>query len=68
MKLINITVPSSGNITPFKLHRAIANREEYLEGFSIPLPKMTQPRSKVKIEPSVGLWNLLSRTIERNLP
>lgn len=68
MKLINITVPTRGNITPYEIHRAIANREEYLEGFSIPLPKLTQHRSKVRLEPSVGLWNLLSRTIERNLP
>jgi hypothetical protein len=60
MKIINITVPSSGNITPFEIHRAIANREEYLSGFSIPLPKMTAPRSKVTIKEGAGLWNFIT--------
>jgi len=60
MKLINITVPSSGNITPYEIHRAIANREEYLKGMSIPAPTLAQPRSEVKIKESVGLWNFIT--------
>lgn len=60
MKLINITVPSSGNITPFELHRAIANREEYLKGMSTPIPKIINPNPKIKIKESVGLWNFIT--------
>jgi hypothetical protein len=60
MKLINITVPSTGNITPFELHRAIANREEYLKGMSIPIPKINKQLTKLEIKPSVGLWNFIT--------
>lgn len=32
------------------------------------MPKIVSPYSKLKIKESVGLWNLLCRTIETNLP
>lgn len=60
MKTILIEVPVTGNITPFELHRAIANKEEYLNNFSIPLPKLTQPCSKIKIKEGAGLWNFIT--------
>lgn len=60
MKLINITVPTTGNITPYEIHRAIANREEYLKGMPSVIPKIINPRANVKIKESVGLWNFLT--------
>lgn len=60
MNLINITVPAKGNITPFELHRAIANREEYLKGVFNPIPKVENPKPKIKIKESVGLWNFIT--------
>lgn len=60
MKLITITVPTHGNITPYEIHRAIANREEYLKGMTNQIPKIIEPRSKAKIKEGAGLWNLLT--------
>lgn len=60
MNSINITVPLKGNITPFELHRAIANREEYLKGMKIPVPKINKQETKLKIKEGAGLWCFLT--------
>lgn len=60
MKKILIEVPTRGNITPFELHRAIANREEYLKGMSIPIPKINKQQTKLKIKEGAGLWCFLT--------
>ena len=60
MKYINITVPTRGNITPYEIHRAIANREEYLSGASFKAPLMTSKGSQVKIKEGAGLWNFIT--------
>ena len=57
MKLINITVPSSGNITPFELHRAIANREEYLAGFTSQIPAKPKYTKPLPIKTRAGLYS-----------
>lgn len=56
MQLINITVPRTGNITNYELHRAIANREEYLEGRKYHVPKITKQETKLKLKEGAGLW------------
>lgn len=61
MKLITITVPTHGNITPYEIHRAIANREEYLKGMTSQIPKIVEPRSKVKkITLNAGIYNFIT--------
>ena len=59
MKLINITVPSTGNITSYEIHRAIANREEYLRGMNVPTPKINNQKANVKIKEGAGLYTFI---------
>ena len=60
MKLINITVPTRGNITPYEIHRAIANREEYLEKRKYHVPEIRKKVSDVKLKKGAGLWNFIT--------
>lgn len=60
MKTILIKVPIRGNITQFELHRAIANREEYLEGYKTIIPEIKNPKPKYKIKESPALWVFLT--------
>lgn len=60
MKLITITVPTRGNITPYEIHRAIANREEYLKGMPSVVPKINNPKANVKIKEGAGMWNFIT--------
>ena len=60
MKTIFIEVPLKGNITPYELHRAIANREEYLRGMTNPVPKINKQETKLKLKEGVGLWSFIT--------
>lgn len=60
MKTILVEVPLEGNITPYELHRAIANREEYLMGMSVKFPKINNPKPNFKIKEGAGLWNFIT--------
>lgn len=59
MKYINVTIPSTGNITPYELHRAIANREEYLQGYNNIIPTISNQKTKLKIKEGAGLYTFI---------
>lgn len=59
MKFINITVPTTGNITPYEINRAIANREEYLKGMLSAIPKIINQKSNVKLREGAGLYSFI---------
>ena len=58
MKTITMTVPTKGNITPYEIHRAIANREEYLAGFTIQLPSLPKYVKPSLITSDAGIYSL----------
>lgn len=60
MKLINVTVPTTGNITNYELHRAIANREEYLQGITNSVPKINNQKTNLKLKEGAGLWSFIT--------
>jgi len=58
MNLINITVPRRGNITQYEVHRAIANREEYLSGFTVTTPFLPKYVKPTLTTSHTGLYSL----------
>ena len=60
MKYTNISVPTTGNITPYEIHRAIANREEYLKGMPSVIPKIVNQKTNVKLKEGPGLWSFIT--------
>ncbi len=59
MKYVNISVPITGNITPYEIHRAIANREEYLKGMPSVIPKIVNQKADVKLKEGAGLYTFI---------
>lgn len=57
MKTILIEVPTRGNITPYEIHRAIANREEYLAGFTTQIPTKPKYTKPLPIKSNAGLYS-----------
>lgn len=60
MKLINVTIPSTGNITNYEINRAIANREEYLRGMNTQVPKIINHKMNLKIKEGAGLYSFIT--------
>jgi len=65
MNQVFIPVPTNRLPTQFEIQRAICNRQEQLQ----PTPKVEIPKMEYKssLHPSVGMFNLLTKSIEKYL-